>query len=338
MPQATGALTKIVGVTQTTFRQVPAVPSAEVLYVRTLEYADNQPLEQDPTLAGGLRGQLRGQRGRIDGSGSAVVSLAPSIAFWLKHLIGAPTTTGTDDGAGGTEAPYTHVFKVDTAANPLPAALLLERDFSSRIAAPGRYVRDQDIRIESAAFAFSTASPYQQVTFNLRGASRKTLPTTPIDATPDDFGHAAFGIAGLTLQLDGGATQVCIETLNLNWGNDLDTDLYCLNDGGQRHDLPEGNVTVGGDGVAQFDTPALIQKALADADLAIQIVLKRGTGDGTANNERLTIDIPVSVIEAPTPPVSGPRGLKQNFTFTAYRAAGQEIGVTFTLLSPRPAI
>ena len=79
MPQATGALTKLLGLTQSAFKQVPVSPDAEILYVRTYDYAANQPLENDPTLAGGLRGNLRGERGRVDGSGSAVVTLGTSI-------------------------------------------------------------------------------------------------------------------------------------------------------------------------------------------------------------------------------------------------------------------
>lgn len=331
MSQATGALTKIVGLTQTAWNAVPGAPDAEVLYVRSLEFSDSQPLEQDPTLAGGLRGSLRGLRGRVDASGSAAVSLGTSIGFWLKHLIGAPTTTGAS-------SPYTHTFAVGSAANAIPPAMLLERDYSSRIAVPGRYVRDQDVRIESASFSFTSSSATQQATFSLRGARKKTLPTDPIDSTPTDNGHAAFGIAGLSLVLDGGATAVCVETLNLNWSNDLDTDLFCINDGGQRHDLPEGQVLITGEGVAQFDTPALMTKAMADTDLALVITLKRGTGAGTVGNEQLTITIPLSVIEAPTPGVTGPKGLKQPFTFSAYRTGGAEIGVTAVLKSPRAVI
>lgn len=260
-----------------------------------------------------------------------MVSIGTSIGFWLKHLIGAPTTTGAS-------APYTHTFQVGGGSNALPAAMLLERDYSDRIAVPGRYVRDQDIRIASAAFAFSTATAFQSATFNLVGASKKTLPTAPIDATPTDGGHAGFGVAGLSLLLDGGATQVCVESLNLNFNNDLDTDLYCINDGGQRHDLPEGQVVIGGEGVAQFDTPALLNKAFNDTDLALAITLQRGTGAGTAGNEQLVLTIPLAVIEAPTPAISGPRGLKQSFTFQAYRNGGSEIGVTAVLKSPRAVI
>ena len=331
MSQATGALTKILGVTQDTLKEEPAAPDAEVLYVRTLDYDTRRPLEQDATLAGGFRGQLRGARGRIDGSGTAVVTLGTSIAFWLKHLIGAPTTTGAS-------SPYTHTFQVGSGANALPPALLLETDFSSRIAVPGRYVRAQDIRIASATFAFSTQSAFQQATFNLVGATEKTTPADPIDATPGDNGHAGFSIAGLSLVLDAGATEVCVETLNFTWSNDLDTDLYCINDGGQRHDLPEGQVQISGDGVAQFDTPALLTKAMNDSNLALAITLQRGTGAGTLGNEQLVFTIPLSVIEAPTPAISGPRGLKQNFTFQAFRNGGSEIGVTAVLKSPRAVV
>ncbi|WP_337052486.1 phage tail tube protein [Pseudoxanthomonas sp. USHLN014] len=331
MPQATGALTKIVGFTQPGIRQMDDPVVAELLYIRTLDYSANQPLEQDPTLAGGYRGQQRGARGRVGGTGSAAVTIGTSIAFWLKHLIGKPTTTG----AAGA---YTHTFQVGSGANALPAALGIERDYSARIATPGRYVRDTDLRIASGAFAFSTAAPTQQATFNLVGAALRNLPATPVDDAPEDYGHAAFALAGLALELDDGATQVCIETLNLNWDNDLDTDLYCLNDGGLRHDMPEGQVAITGDGVAQFDTPALLTKAQADANLKLKITMSRGTGAGTAGNEQLVITIPLSTIEATTPGVTGPRGIKQNFNFIAYRPAGAEVGVTAVLKSARATV
>lgn len=327
MSQATGALSKAIAVAQTALRALPDPIDAEVLYFQTLTLTDTQPLEQDPTLGGGFRGELKGERGRVDASGSAVVSVGTSIGVWLKHLVGTPTTTGS---AGA----YTHVFAVD-AAKPIPPALAVEMDYSNRIATPGRFVRQLDNRIASAAFAFQTNSPYQQATFNLQGMSRKTLPATSMDATPTDHGHAAFGLGGLSLQMDGGATQVCVETLGLDWDNGLDTDLYCLNDGGQRHDLPEGTVVISGEGVAQFDTPALMAKAMANGNLSLAIVLKRGTGAGTAGNEQLTITIPLSVIEASAPPINGPRGLKQAFTYRAHRNGGAEVGVTFELKCAR---
>ena len=327
---ATGALTRIVGATQTALREIPAAPEAEVLYVSGFDFNDAQPPEQDPTLAGGYRGELKGLRGRVDATGSANVVLGTSIGFWLKHLVGAPTTTGA--------GPYVHTFRVGAGANALPAAALFERDFGERIAGAGRRVRNADVRIGTAAFAFNTSSATQTATFNLVGASRRTRPAEPVDDTPADYGHAAFGLQSVSLVLDDGATEMCIETLNLNWDNDLDTDAYCLNDGGQRHSLDEGAIQLTGDGVGQFDTAALMDKAEADASLKLQITLRRGNGSGSAGNERLVITIPLTTLEAPTPAVNGPRGLRQNFSFRAYREGGAELGVTAVLYSPRAVI
>lgn len=330
MANATGALTKILGATQSAFRQAPADPEAEVLYVTGFDLNDSQPLEQDPTLAGGLRGEQKGLRGRLDAGGSASVVLGTSIAFWLKHLIGRPTTTGT--------GPYVHTFRVGDGANALPAAALFERDFGARIDGPGRRIRNADVRIGSAAFAFSTSTATQTGTFNLVGASKRTLPAEPLDATPVDYGHTGFGLAGVSLLLDGGAIEMCVESLNINWDNDIDTDAYCLNDGGQRHSLDEGLAIITGDGVAQFDTAALMTKAQADESLALSITLQRGNGTGTAGNEKLVFNIPVSVLEAPTPGINGPRGLRQNFSFRAYREGGTEVGVTAVLHAPRATV
>ena len=328
---ATGALTRFTGFTQSAFGAVPDPAGGEVLYLTALSFGGDPTLEPDPTLGSGYRGEQKGDEGRFDPTGTATAVIGTSIGFWLKHLIGTPVTTGAP-GA------YTHTFAVGDGAQAIPPALLIERDFGSRIAGAGRIARDQDIRIGSAAFAFTTGGPHQTVNFNLVGATKVELPDEVLDDTPEDYGHKAFTLAGLELVLDEGATQVCVETLNLNWDNDLDTDLFCLNNGGQRHDLPEGQVRISGDGVAQFDTAALLVKAKADQSLALRIRFRRGTGAGTLGNEELTINVPLSALVAPVPGVTGPRGLKQNFNFRAYRPENGEVGVTVVLKSPRAII
>ncbi|MDR7193351.1 phage tail tube protein [Luteimonas terrae] len=328
---ATGALTRFTGFTQSAFGAVPDPAAGEVLYLSTLAFGGEPNLEPDPTLGSGYRGEQKGDEGRFDPTGTATAIIGTSIGFWLKHLIGAPVTTG----AAGA---YTHTFAVGNGAQAIPPALLIERDFGDRIAGTGRIARDQDVRIGSAAFAFTTGGPHQTVNYNLVGARKVALPALPLDDTPEDYGHKAFVLSGLTLVLDEGATEVCVETLNINWDNDLDTDLFCLNDGGQRHDLPEGQVRISGDGVAQFDTAALLLKAQADQSLALRIRMRRGSGAGTVGNEELTLNVPLSALVAPVPGVTGPRGLKQAFSFRAYRPENGEVGVTAVLKSPRAVI
>lgn len=330
MTTATGAGTRIIGFTQAEFGEIPAPVQAEVLYVTGFQLNDEQPDESDPTLAGGLRGEMEPSRGRLNVNGSANTVIATSIGFWLKHLIGQPASTGS--------GPYVHTFAVGEGALALPAAAGFERDYGARIAGAGRRVRNQDARVASASMSFSSSTAHQTATFNLMGAAPRELPASPIDETPDDFGHAAFELAGISVVIDGGATDLCIETLTLNWDNDLDPDQYCLNNGGQRHGLDEGRVMISGEGVAMFDTAVMMRKAQAREDLAIAITLQRGNGSGTAGNEKLVLNVPLSKVDAPAPAINGPRGLRQNFSFRAYRTGGSEVGVTAVLHTPRETI
>src|SRR3546814_9716492 len=83
------------------------------------------------------------------------------------------------------------------------------------------------------------------------------------------------------------SSDVCSsDLLTLVLGNDLDSDRWCVGNGGVRHDLPEGQFIGSGSLVTYFDSPAMMNKALNDEDLKIKITLTRGDGSGTAGNEQ----------------------------------------------------
>ncbi len=328
MPQATGAKTRLIGVAETTYNVLPAAPDAELLYTQNHSIKPSASREQDPTLSG-YRGQQRGTLGRVEVAGSVTVSVAPqSLAFLLKHLIGMPVTTGASPG------PYTHTFGLPSV---LPPGISFEVDYGPAISTPGRYVRYHGCRISQGRFQFQTQGT-PSATFDVVGARADATATESFDLTPTDPGHAAFAVADMSLVVDGGDTLACLESLDLTWSNDLDTDLWCINNGGQRHDLPEGFAIVTGNLVSQFDTPALLNKALNDQDIALAITLKRGTGDGSEGNESLVWNIPLGTLDQTAPEVSGPRGLKAPFNFIAHRAANAELGVTCVLKNQRATI
>lgn len=326
MPQATGAKARFIAVAETTYNELPLTVDAELIYAQTYSLKPQAAREQDPTLSG-YRGQMRGTLGRVDVAGSATVSVAPqSIGFWLKNLIGSPATSGT--------GPYVHTFGLPSV---LPPGISFEVDYGAAIAAPGRYVRHHGCRISQGRFQFQTQGT-PAATFDIVGARSDATAVASFDPTPTDPGHAAWAVANLSLKLDDGATEVCLESLDFTWNNDLDTDLFCINNGGQRHDLPEGFAMLTGSFVSMFDTPALLNKALNDQDLAIEVGLTRGTGAGTAGNESLVITIPLSTLDQTAPEVSGPRGLKAPFNFVAHRAEGAELGATVVLKNQRATI
>ena len=89
--------------------------------------------------------------------------------------------------------------------------------------------------------------------------------------------------------------------------------------------------------MAYFDTAALLNKAAADLDASLVITLTKGTGAGTAGNETLEITVPALVFSREKPAIDGPRGLKQNFTFTSHRTIG-ETGVNAVLTNALAAV
>ena len=139
------------------------------------------------------------------------------------------------------------------------------------------------------------------------------------------------------LQFDDGALEVCLDNLTITLGNDLDADQWCVGNNGIRHGLDEGAFIVSGTGVQHFDTPALMNKALADQDAKLVVTLTRGTGAGTAGNEQLVLTIPNLVLAANTPPIDGPRGIRLGVSFTGHRTTG-EIGVTAVLKNAMPTV
>ena len=322
MGNATGALSRIIALTESTYNTTPGSPDARIVPVQTFGLAANEDRADDPTLSG-FRGKTRSVADRRNVAGNVTISLAPeSIGFWLAHLIGAPTTTGA--------GPYSHSYAVDpNGSGALPAGMEFEVDYGPNISTPGRYILYKGVRINQAQFQLPN-SGFPSAQIDLLGADYDADGTVSVDATPTDTGHSAWSAKQIVLEIDDGATEVCFDSLNVTLGNDLDADLWCVGNGGVRHALPEGFFIASGEGVQHFDSPALMNKALADLDAKIKITLSRGDGLGTAGNESLVITIPNVVLTANTPPIDGPKGLKVNMAFTAHRTTG-EIGVTAVL-------
>jgi hypothetical protein len=329
MGNATGALTKIAAFTEATYNTTPGSPDGRLLAVQTFGLKAVENRTADPTLSG-YRGQARTTADRRNVSGSIQVSVAPEdIGFWLTHLIGKPTVTGT--------GPYTHSFAVDPdGAGALPAGALFETDFGAGISAPGRYVRYSGNRLSQATLQLPS-SGHPTLSMDWLGADFDATAEAALDSTLTDTGHKAWNAKQVALELDDGTTSVCFESFSAVFGNDLDADRYCVGNGGVRHDLPEGQFIASGQGTIYFDTPALMNKALNDTDAKIKVTLSRGNGLGAADNESLVITIPLAVFAANTPAIDGPKGLKLDANWTAHRSTG-EIGITAVLKNALAAV
>lgn len=322
MGNVTGALTRIIGWPEVTWNTTPGSPDGRLIPVVSFGLRANEERETDPTLSG-YRGQQRSSAGKRDVAGPINITVAPeTIGFWLANLIGTPTTTGA--------GPYEHSFEVDpTGAGALPVGMGFEVDYGAGISTAGRRIVYSGCRINQMTLNLP-ANGNITAQIDVLGANFDADNGASLDDTPTDTGHNVWKAQLAEVVFDGGALSVCLESLAVTIGNDLDPDRWCVGNGGIRHDLPEGQFIASGQAVAYFDSAALMNKALNDEDASLVITLTKGTGAGTATNEELVITIPALVFAANTPAVDGPRGLKLQADFPSHRTTG-ETGVTAVL-------
>lgn len=323
--QVRGSNVRLIGVTDATYGAPPATPSTLILpYVQNNVKAD-QTRDTDQTITG-FRGMVRSVAGARKVAGALQINAAPqTIGFWIKHLLGAPTSTTL---TGVT----THVFQPSFAgATVLPPSFTLEEDMGSGFTAASRYVRYLGCRIASAAISISP-SGFMQFNPTVAG-SDFSLNAAPLDAAPTDTGHSAFTTLTAALVFAGGSVVLDSTKVDLAINNNLDEDTYVVGGQGKRGDLPEGMIAATGSIDTLLKDDSLLQLALNDTDTSLVLTLQNGNGDGTAGNEQLVLNIPALVFAATTPVVPGPKGLRLTGTFDSHRTTG-ETGVTFTLKTP----
>lgn len=322
MPQVTGTIVKLAGFTESTYNTTPGAPDGVLLYARSIGVQASQATNQDDTLAG-YRGMLRPVRDLKDVAGSIAVNIAPqSIGFLLKHLYGAPTTTGT------TNKTHTFTPSMPGGANSLPAGLLLEEDLGAAFTAASRYLRYSGCRIARGQFTFNP-SGFAQAQFDIKGAN-VTKSATALDATLTDNGHTAFSSMVGTLTVGGGTVTVCPTQFGFTIDNDLDDSNYCIGGGGLRGSMPEGFVMASGTIETLLNDSNLLDLLLADTNSSFAFKLQNGTGDGSAGNESLTFNFPNVAFELTTPAVQNSKGIRLSANWKAYRTTG-EIGVNAVL-------
>lgn len=289
-----------------------------------------QPREKDPVMSGGYMGEARGVLGLKSVGGSVATSLAPeSIGFWLKHLIGTPVTTT----AGSA---FKHTFNVGIATD-VPPGITFEQDFGTALgSATHRVLRYIGCCINKGTLTFGNSGVIP-VTFDVLGAN--IVPAaTPSDATLTDLGHTAWSATNFGMVLSNGTTiDACIKSITCNHNNDLDGEQYCLSAGGIRDALPRGFVGADGQLVALFDNDELLKQTLADTDASIVITVQRGTGAGTAGNEKLVLTYPAVTFAPAGVPVTGPKGVSLTADWMAHRTSG-EIGIKAELWNPQSSI
>jgi hypothetical protein len=279
----------------------------------------------DQTMSGGYRGQLPSVLGNTDVAGQIIANIAPeSCVKYFANMIGAPAITNL--GVGRNQ------FVFNTAGG-LPVGFGMELDYSSQIAAPGRYLRMLGGRFGKCSLKLMPEG-FLQFTGDVKGSKFDWTQSSSVSATPQDFGHNAFSMAQCALK-EGGSTIATVQEFDLNWDNDLDDSLYTIAGGGTRAYLPEGFAKVTGMIKALFLDMSLLNKAMGNTDTSLEAIFTKGTGDGSVGNDLLDMLLPHLQYKLQAPTIDGPKGLSASLNYTATRVAGAEQAASVTLKTPR---
>lgn len=292
MAQAMGYKARVILGFETTYNDSTGV-TCVALPINSSGLKSKQNMTEAQTITG-LRDPVMPALGNIDVSGQVVAPVsAIETGYWLKSLLGAPTSTGS--------VTFTHIYT--TRATSVPSAVI-EQQFA-------------DISV----FELFNGCKVSSLSMNLGGdgeltmnldlvGGKETVSGTAVVATATAVTFTRFDNFHAQIK-EGGATVVVCTACELKLDSGLDTSLYVIGSGGFRNSLPEGNIGISGSITALFEDLTLINKAINGTESSLEILLTNG-----ANS--LKFEINELMYERNSPGIEGPKGVVLNMPFKGY--------------------
>lgn len=340
-PQSLGKLIKhLLGMNSTSYavakRSTSTITGVEILYAEASTTAGNGTLTfaiSGTTLTWAPSGDTAGTPVNIAAGGDFTITSTGGYDLFVRVTASAiPVGNASDTVVVGAGTTYEHVF---SPRGTEATSMTLEVDLGSEIATAYRWLRFVGCRPVKGSFKFGS-SGFVEANYDIRGASFSNDGGATLDASPDDYGHTAFSMFRASIEVDG-VTYASAQEVMLDIDNDADDSNFVIGGGGVRGSMPFGFLKVSGSINALFADATLLNKAIAGTAAALRIEVYNGTGAGTAGNEALVIRIPALKLEAKTPTVEGPRGLKLQLAFNAHCPNAAESQVEMSLRTTRAA-
>lgn len=342
-PESCGRLLKnLMGLSATTYavavKSTATVTGVEVLRAESASAAGNGTLAfaiAGTTLAWNENADTAGTPVNVSAGGDFILASANGKKLYVRvtaSLLPAGNQSDTVAVSGATV--YEHVFSV---AGPKPAGMVVECDLGSKITTSRRFLRFLGCKVGQGQFAFP-ANGFASANYDIKGATFNRDSGVTLDATFDDYGHNAFSMRDAEITLNGAAFSKgtdCALTVN----NDLDDSNYTIGGRGARESLPDGQLMVSGSltALATDETASVLVDAINGSNASLAIVLKRGTGLGTAGNEALVFRLPELSLTPVTEKMDGAKGIRQQIEFNGYRPTGSDTRVEICLRTTRAA-
>lgn len=229
-------------------------------------------------------------------TGDIVVPLeAQDIGYWLRLLLGAPTTVGTGD-------PYTHTFVSGAAA--LPSAHL-EKGLTE---ATSIYLLRGGVMANSMRIEMSPSGP-AIATFNLMGKSEVKSATSDGGTPPSQSTYERFNQFQGTIERNG-SDVATITGGNFTYSNNLDV-VEGLTGDGTITGLDPSVASINGEVTVRLDAGTFLDDAIAATPVALTFDYE------ISANRKLTFNIYEAHIQRPRVDLTGPGGVDVTYPFIA---------------------
>lgn len=295
MTQARGFFKKMNLIWEDTYGTTPSIASGEMI---SLPFNDESLGSEEeminPQTITGTRYGVEPAFGNISVQGAVTVPLdVRNFGYWLKMILGAPTSTGS-----GT---YTHVFEPETT---IPSA-------SVEIGYDDITVYRPFTGIKANSMSLSFQKSIELVAnIDLMGKNEGDAAESSIAVSPKTLVFDRFNAKGVSLK-KGGDAITTVRKVDLTVGNDLATDIFCIDGTGFRNSLPETNFVVQGSIEVLFENSTIYNEAVNGTETSLQITLASGTNS-------LVLDIYELKFPRKPPTSSGSAPVFLELPFIAY--------------------
>lgn len=260
--QARGFFEDLRIIFESAYNTTPSLSDGDMVQIyRNAGGLDSDENMIDPeTIIPGQRDMSEPVFGNISVGGSLTVPVdVRLIGYWLKLLLGAPTTTGTD--------PYTHVFSPGTDTPSMTIDEWHSDIPSSRVF--------NGVKINTMTFNFEVNTELT-AELELLGGKENASSATPLDDAPSNHTLTRFNAKSIVFK-QGGSTVALAKSLNVVISNDLYEDNYTLSSNGFRTELVEQRFMVDVSGTIILESETWLDYAINNTELDIEIELTRGS-------------------------------------------------------------
>lgn len=299
MGQAMGVYGKTTVDFETSLGVAPTTVAGKTLPFITNQLNSKQNLNKSKVISG-VRSDAQSAYGNVDVSGTLTtpVDLA-SIGYWLKAVIGNPTTVANAAGVAGTD--YTHTYEVGTAL----VSMLIEKLVGST------YFMYKGCKADTLKISVGGDAELE-AQLDYVGC-RSAVGVTPYDPAAVTVKQTdKLNQFQCAIKINGTAATGVIKSGDFTLNNNLDKTCYTIGDVGYRSQIAEGLAQASGSFKTLFNDVTFLNYGVNQTVVGMEIVWQ------ISPVKSLSFLFPEVNFSRADPGLTGPGGVELDLSWEAF--------------------